>query len=62
MESAEQQAVEESGDDSKKRKLNVEKKRYHCTFPGCNRDYSRAEHLYRHQLNRKSLLFSRIAF
>ncbi|RMZ82188.1 hypothetical protein DV738_g1805, partial [Chaetothyriales sp. CBS 135597] len=28
-----------------------EKKRYYCTVTGCNRDYSRAEHLYRHQLN-----------
>ena len=30
-----------------------EKKRYYCTVAGCGRDYSRAEHLYRHQLNRK---------
>ena len=28
-----------------------EKKRYYCNYPGCGKDYSRAEHLYRHQLN-----------
>lgn len=37
-------------DDAKSIKAG-EKRRYHCTFAGCNRDYSRAEHLYRHQLN-----------
>lgn len=50
-----QPAAEESSEDTKKRKLSVEKRRYHCTFPGCSRDYSRAEHLYRHQLNRGTL-------
>jgi hypothetical protein len=56
METTEQQLApaEESSEDTKKRKLDVvEKRRYYCTFPGCNRDYSRAEHLYRHQLNRQ---------
>jgi hypothetical protein len=37
-------------DDAKRMKAG-DKRRYHCTFAGCNRDYSRAEHLYRHQLN-----------
>ncbi|KIY02765.1 uncharacterized protein Z520_01230 [Fonsecaea multimorphosa CBS 102226] len=27
------------------------KRRFACTYAGCDRDYSRAEHLYRHQLN-----------
>ncbi len=31
------------------------RRRFECTHPGCGRDYSRAEHLYRHQLNRESL-------
>lgn len=30
-------------------------RRFECTHPGCGRDYSRAEHLYRHQLNRNVL-------
>ncbi|RMD39516.1 hypothetical protein DV735_g5605, partial [Chaetothyriales sp. CBS 134920] len=34
-----------------KKQKQGEKKRYFCTVAGCNRDYSRAEHLYRHQLN-----------
>jgi hypothetical protein len=55
MEDIQQPAAEESSEDTKKRKLSVEKRRYHCTFPGCSRDYSRAEHLYRHQLNREIL-------
>ena len=28
-------------------------KKYDCPHPGCGKSYSRAEHLYRHQLNRK---------
>ncbi|EXJ89774.1 hypothetical protein A1O3_02841 [Capronia epimyces CBS 606.96] len=27
------------------------RRRFECTYPGCGRHYSRAEHLYRHQLN-----------
>ena len=27
-------------------------KKYHCPHEGCGKSYSRAEHLYRHQLNR----------
>ena len=41
---------------SKKRrrgaKANSEKK-FECKHEGCNKSYSRAEHLYRHQLNRQ---------
>ncbi|KAK7218508.1 hypothetical protein V2G26_006511 [Clonostachys chloroleuca] len=29
-------------------------KRFECTTPGCGKSYSRAEHLYRHQLNHSS--------
>ena len=28
-------------------------KKFNCTAPKCGKSYSRAEHLYRHQLNRK---------
>ena len=31
-------------------------KKFDCKHEGCGKSYSRAEHLYRHQLNRKSLL------
>jgi hypothetical protein len=30
-------------------------KKFECKHEGCGKSYSRAEHLYRHQLNRKSL-------
>ena len=29
-------------------------KKFECPHEGCGKSYSRAEHLYRHQLNRKS--------
>lgn len=32
-------------------------KNFPCTHPGCGKTYSRAEHLYRHQLNRRSQSF-----
>jgi len=31
-------------------------KKFECPHPGCGKSYSRAEHLYRHQLNRKTSL------
>jgi hypothetical protein len=34
-------------------KPNAEKK-FECKHEGCGKSYSRAEHLYRHQLNRES--------
>lgn len=41
----------------KKRKLgNVTEKKYACPQEGCDKSYSRAEHLYRHQLNRRPYL------
>lgn len=43
-------------------KLNVDKK-FECKHEGCGKSYSRAEHLYRHQLNRElSILFSQTGF
>ena len=33
-------------------------KKYHCPHEGCGKSYSRAEHLYRHQLNRGLGLFA----
>lgn len=36
------------------RKIHSDKK-FVCTHEDCGKSYSRAEHLYRHQLNRKSL-------
>lgn len=32
-------------------------KKFECPQPGCGRTYSRAEHLYRHQLNRRATPF-----
>ena len=29
-------------------------KKFECPHPDCGKSYSRAEHLYRHQLNRKA--------
>jgi hypothetical protein len=44
------------GSDTRRRSSRADsRRRFECTHPGCGRDYSRAEHLYRHQLNRKSL-------
>lgn len=37
----------------KTRKAQVDRK-FDCSFEGCGKSYSRAEHLYRHQLNRMS--------
>ena len=44
----------------KKRKIvNTSDKKYECPHPECSKAYSRAEHLYRHQLNRTFSLVSR---
>lgn len=41
----------------KKIKLgNATEKKYACPQEGCDKSYSRAEHLYRHQLNRRPYL------
>ena len=51
---SEQPAGEQIGTSRKRRrsKKGVEKK-FDCTAKDCSKSYSRAEHLYRHQLNRK---------
>lgn len=36
----------------KRRIIKVTDKKYDCPHPDCGKAYSRAEHLYRHQLNR----------
>ena len=36
----------------KRRVVKISDKKYECPQPDCGKAYSRAEHLYRHQLNR----------
>ena len=36
----------------KRRIVKISDKKYDCPHPECGKSYSRAEHLYRHQLNR----------
>jgi hypothetical protein len=45
----------QTGGSSKKRRRSRKgmDKKFECPHEGCGRSYSRAEHLYRHQLNRK---------
>ena len=38
----------------KRRVIKMSDKKYQCPQPNCGKAYSRAEHLYRHQLNRAS--------
>lgn len=40
--------------------LQTSDKKYGCPDPGCGKKYSRLEHLYRHQLNRKFSKLSRV--
>jgi hypothetical protein len=47
--------VDDLADSKPKKKRRVVKlsdKKYECPQPDCGKSYSRAEHLYRHQLNR----------
>ena len=37
----------------KRRIIKESDKKYECPHPECGKAYSRAEHLYRHQLNRR---------
>ena len=49
--------VDDVNDSKPKKKRKVIKtadKKYECPHPECGKSYSRAEHLYRHQLNRMS--------
>lgn len=49
------ETVEGSKDEPPKKRRRMTKpnadKKFECTHPGCGKSYSRAEHLYRHQLN-----------
>lgn len=42
-----------ANDGKQRSSKNEPRRRFECTYAGCGRHYSRAEHLYRHQLNRK---------
>ena len=47
--------LDDHADSKPKKKRRVVKtadKKYECPHDGCGKSYSRAEHLYRHQLNR----------
>lgn len=57
-ENAEVEQVDEADDTQPRKKRRViqsSDKKYICPHPECGKRYSRAEHLYRHQLNRTSL-------
>ena len=45
--------VADSKPKKKRRIIKTSDKKYECPQPECGKSYSRAEHLYRHQLNRK---------
>ena len=51
----EHKLVSRKGEGERKRKRSRKglDKKYLCPSEGCGKSYSRAEHLYRHQLNRK---------
>jgi hypothetical protein len=44
--------LEDSKPKKKRRVVKISDKKYECPHPECGKAYSRAEHLYRHQLNR----------
>ena len=52
-----QEASPTTADEPPKKRRRVVKpnpdKKFECKHEGCGKSYSRAEHLYRHQLNRK---------
>ena len=45
--------LEDSKPRKKRRVIKTSDKKYECQHPDCGKAYSRAEHLYRHQLNRE---------
>ena len=58
-----EQALDETDDAQPRKKRRViqsSDKKYVCPQEDCGKRYSRAEHLYRHQLNRTSLKLSRV--
>lgn len=50
-----EQANSTNGKKKRRRVNTVLDKKYNCPHDGCTKSYSRAEHLYRHQLNRWSI-------
>lgn len=53
MDDAEHELDDMSSKPKKKRRvIKTTDKKYECPQPDCGKSYSRAEHLYRHQLNR----------
>lgn len=46
--------LEDAKPKKKRRVVKTGDKKYECPEPDCGKSYSRAEHLYRHQLNRPS--------
>ena len=47
--------LEDSKPNKRRRKVKSLDKKYQCAHPDCGKAYSRAEHLYRHHLNRKHI-------
>ena len=45
--------ISSSNPKKKRRIIKPTDKKYECPHPDCGKSYSRAEHLYRHQLNRR---------
>lgn len=45
------------GSKKRRRSRKASEKKFMCPHDDCGRSYSRAEHLYRHQLNRKCFSF-----
>ena len=45
----------------KRRVVKLSDKKYECPQPDCGKSYSRAEHLYRHQLNRTYNMIGHVA-
>lgn len=48
--------LEDAKPKKKRKVIKATDKKYECPQEGCGKSYSRAEHLYRHQLNRRSYL------
>ncbi len=53
--SSQQQLLSSGGPPYKRASRKGAPRRFNCDHPDCNKIYSRAEHLQRHQLNRENL-------
>lgn len=59
--SGEEEAASGAGSSRKRRRSRKGlDKKFECPHEGCGKSYSRAEHLYRHQLNRESTILHNI--